>query len=103
MAEFKPNQPIETAEARIEVEVSESNPLRPGRHRFRLVVFDDSSNASAPDEVSIIVRDSENPTAVLDAPQEVKFGESFVLLGDRSSDVGGGSVVRYVWTRVEVS
>lgn len=102
MAEFKPNTPIETNDPKIEVTLAGA-PLKPGRHRFRLVVIDDSGNASAPDEVSVIVRDSTNPTAVLDAPKEVPFGENFALSGERSTDAGGGSVARYVWTLVEVS
>lgn len=102
MPEFQPNTPIETDVPTIEVTVTATNPLRVGRHRFRLSVFDDSGNESLPDEVDVIVRDTERPTAVIAAPREVPFGQSFALSGERSSDVGGGQVVRYTWTLVEV-
>lgn len=101
MAQFEPNVPVETAEPVIKVEVSPDRPLRVGRHRFRLVVMDDSGNSSVPDEVDVIVRDATAPTAVIRAPREVPFGESFELDGALSSDAGGGAVARYVWTLVE--
>ena len=94
MPEFATNVPIETAEPRIEV----TNALKPGRHRFRLVVVDDSGNESQPDLVDIIVLDRGAPTAVLDAPREVPFGQRFNLSGERSTDAGGGAIVRYIWT-----
>jgi hypothetical protein len=101
MAEFTPGVAIETAEPLIEVTVSRTNPLRIGRHRFRLVVVDDSGNQSLPDEVDVIVADQENPTAVLQAPRQVGFGQSFELSGAQSSDVGGGQIVRFIWTLIE--
>lgn len=98
MAEFTVNQPIKTEEDTIEVTISPNNALRPGRHRFRLVVADDSGNESEPDEVEIVVLDSERPTAVLRAPARVSFGSSFRLDGSASTDAGGGSIVSYSWT-----
>lgn len=98
MAEFIINQPIKTEEPKIEVTVTENNTLRPGRHRFRLVVADDAGNLSQPDEVTVIVADQEAPTAVLDAPTTVGTGASFPLAGDRSFDAGGGRIVSYEWT-----
>jgi len=103
MAEFKPNEPITTAEPTIEVTIAPANPLRVGRHRFRLVVIDDSGNSSLPDEVDVFVVDTTNPTAVLEAPRTVPFGTSFALSGARSTDVGGGTIARFIWTLVDIT
>jgi hypothetical protein len=100
MAEFIPNKPVETTEPKVEVTVDPNNPFPVGRLRFRLVVTDDAGNESAPDEVDVIIRDSERPTAVLDAPRAVNFRESFALVGDRSTDVGG-RIVTYRWELIE--
>jgi hypothetical protein len=97
MAQFLPNQTIETSEAEIDVTVNPQAPLAVGRQRFQLVVVDDSGNASAPDVVEVIVKDLEKPTAVLQAPREVDFGQSFRLDGKRSFDIGG-KIVKYRWT-----
>ncbi len=98
MAEFRINQDVATDAPTVEVSVTPATPLAPGRHSFRLVVTDDSGNNSQPDEVVVIVADTSAPTAVLTAPRVVDAGKSFVLDGSRSFDVGGGKVVRYVWT-----
>jgi hypothetical protein len=98
MADFSINTPIETAEPTIEVTVQRTNPLRVGRHRFQLIVVDDSGNQSLPDGVEVRVFDGERPTAVLRAPASVGFGQSFPMSGEGSTDVGGGRVVRYIWT-----
>jgi hypothetical protein len=98
MATFIVNTPIETSTPTIEVTVGGNNTLRLGRHRFQLVVVDDSGNESEPDVVEVRVADTERPTAVLTAPASVPFNGSFNLSGTDSSDVGGGQVVRYRWT-----
>lgn len=98
MAEFIINQEVKTDTPTVEVTLSSDRPLALGRHTFRLVVVDDSGNSSIPDEVIVIVADSENPTAVLSAPRSVGFGNSFDLDGTRSFDAGGGQVVTYLWT-----
>ncbi len=98
MPRFEPGVPIELAEPAIMVEIDENNPLPPGRHRFRLVVRDNDGLESEPDEVDIIVVDERRPTAVIDAPQRVLFGNSFELSGRRSSDPPPGKVVSWVWT-----
>lgn len=98
MAEFVLNQDVETEEPNVEVTVTPNNALNLGRHRFRLIVVDDSGNVSTPDEVVVIVADSEAPTAVIRAPATVAFGSSFDLDGRRSVDAGGGRIVRYRWT-----
>ena len=101
MPVFDPNVPIETADAVIQVEIDKERPLPVGRHLFRLVVIDDSGNESEPDEVEVFIMDTERPTAILNAPTRVPFGTSFDLSGKESTDLGGGQIVRYIWTRVE--
>jgi len=98
MAVFVINTAIETTTPTIEVTVSPDRPLPLGRHRFRLIVVDDSGNRSAPDDVEMIVADQGAPTAVLGVPRIAPFGTSFNLDGSRSVDVGGGRVVQFVWT-----
>jgi hypothetical protein len=98
MAEFIINQEVKTDTPTVEVTLSPDRPLRIGRHTFRLVVVDDSGNSSIPDDVVVIVADTQNPTAVLSAPSSVAFGTSFNLDGRRSFDAGGGQVVTYLWT-----
>ena len=98
MAEFVINQDVETDAPTVEVTISPNAPMPLGRHQFRLIVVDDSGNRSAPDTVTVIVADRENPTAVLRAPSSVPHGESFNLDGRGSVDAGGGQVVQWVWT-----
>jgi hypothetical protein len=98
MAEFILNQEIKTEKPTIEVTISPDNPLKPGRHRFRLIVTDDAGNISLPDEFVVIVADNENPTAVLRGPKSVATGSSFELDGANSFDAGGGQITTYVWT-----
>lgn len=98
MAEFVVNQSVTTDQPVVEVTVSANKPLPIGRHRFRLIVVDDAGNRSAADEVEVIVADRSAPTAVLNAPKVVDFGQRFNLDGSKSFDVGGGKVVQWVWT-----
>jgi hypothetical protein len=98
MAEFIINADVVTQESAVEVTVNRERPLPLGRHTFRLIVVDDAGNRSIPDEVQVIIADQQNPTAVISGPRVAAFGASFPLDGSRSFDVGGGSVVQYVWT-----
>ena len=100
MPEFRAGQPVVTDTPEVEVTVAANAPLPAGRHRFQLVVQDDSGNISGPSITEVIVRDTQKPTAVLDAPREVELGRSFQLSGRRSSDIGG-RIVRYTWTRLD--
>jgi hypothetical protein len=97
MAQFRPNQPVETEASEVEVTVSPASPLPAGRHQFQLVVVDDSGNESEPAVLEVIVRDATKPTAVIDGPRLVDVGRSFQLSGRRSADAGG-SIVKYRWT-----
>lgn len=98
MAEFILNQDVDTDVPAVEVTITANNPLPFGRHRFRLIVIDNSGNESKPDEADVIVADLEAPTAVLGVPSTVAFGTSFNLDGRHSVDAGGGQIVRYRWT-----
>jgi len=100
MATFQVGTDIETTDPTVEVTVTAAAPLSTGAHSFQLVVVDDSGNRSDPMVVRVIVRDSQRPTAVLNAPEQVEAGASFVLDGRRSSDVPPGRVVRWIWTLV---
>lgn len=98
MAEFKIGEKIETQDPKVEVSIDPKNPLKPGTYRFQLVVVDDSGNESAPAFVNVVVRDTQRPTAVIDAPTSVEVGASFDMSGERSFDAPGGKIVSYVWT-----
>lgn len=58
MAQFVVGQPITTEVPRIAVDAG----LRPGAHRFRLVVVDSAGASSRPDEVVVQVVDAVQPT-----------------------------------------
>lgn len=94
------NQAFGTLEPTYVVPQTAGNPLTLGRHRFRLVVDDNSGNHSNPTEVEVIVIDSTAPTAVLDAPASIAFGAPLQLSGAQSTDTVG-RVVRYVWTHTQ--
>ena len=100
MAKFVPGQEVVTDTPSIEVTVDPTKPLPPGRHRFQLVVVDDSGNESLPAMVDLIVVDAEKPTAVIDAPTSVPFGKSFTMSGARSFDLPPGKIKSYRWMQV---
>ena len=76
--------------------------MRPGVHRFQLIVTDDAGNASAPVVANVTVVDDLAPTAVLDVPAEIGVGTNLVLDGKRSWDLNG-QVVRWEWRHVSGS
>lgn len=98
MAKFTINVPVEIATPNVVVEVNPQSPLAPGRHRFSLVVVDDSGNESAPDTLDLIVADRDRPTAVLQGPEIASAGKEFTLSGARSFDTGGGVVKTWRFT-----
>jgi len=100
MATFVPGQTIATPDSSIEVTVSPTAPLAPGRHRFQLIVVDDSGNESEPTLADVIVVDDKKPTAVLDATARVSFGTSFKLSGARSADLQPGRIREFLWMLV---
>ena len=58
MPEFRAGQPVVTNTPDVEVTVAANAPLPAGRHRFQLVVEDDSGNSSDPSITEVIVRDT---------------------------------------------
>lgn len=98
MASFVPGTEINTDTPTVEVTASPDRPLPLGRQLFRLVVVDDSGNASQPTQVVVLVADQAAPNAVLRAPGIVPFGASFNLDGSASFDTGGGKIVTWLWT-----
>ena len=100
MAEFRLHPPLTTQDPKVEVTVDRERPLAVGKHRFRLIVVDQAGNESVPDEIEVVVLDNERPTAVLEGPARVNFGEAFVLTGERSSDPNG-PIIQYRWELIE--
>lgn len=98
MAKFTVNVPVETAAPTVVVDASPDAPLPAGRHRFSLVVVDDSGNESTPDTVDVIVADRDRPTAVLQGPAIAAVGKEFTLSGARSFDTGGGTIKTWRFT-----
>lgn len=82
------------------IQVDSANPLRTGTYQFQLVVTDDSGNNSAPATVRLVIADDQAPTAVIDAPERIGFGQQFSLSGKRSIDVGG-KLTKFVWTLIK--
>ena len=101
--------PIKTDDATLTIQLP-NDKLKIGGHTFQLVVADDSGNVSAPANVTLIVVDTQAPTAVLGVRDEqgrileanrIAFGSNFMLDGRKSLDVGGGTIVSYTWTLVD--
>ena len=111
MAEFKSNVPVIQADPNVTVDVTAASPLPIGKHRFSLVVVDDSGNESAPFLLDIVVRDGDRPTAVLEMvdrnnnviPPIVNAGQSFILSGKGSKDLPPGKIKEYRFTLLSPS
>lgn len=101
MAIFALGTPQTTSDPQIEVTVDPANPLSVGVHRFQLVVVDEAGNSSAPSVVEVIIKDMTAPTAVLDAPAVVAWGQNFNLSGARSTDNGPDKITQYIWSLVD--
>lgn len=71
--------------------------LPAGVHTVTLVVGDDDGNDSAPASQTVLVRDTQAPTAVFDAPATAAPGSAIALTGSRSFDIGG-KIKEYRWT-----
>ncbi len=102
MAKFLINTPLKTDAPTIVVDVSgpTGSPLAVGQHVFQLVVVDDSGNESKPSQFTVLVKDTQAPTAAISAPPEVSFGQSFTLDGSKSSDLPPGKIVTWIWSQV---
>jgi hypothetical protein len=94
------NQPVTTQTSVYTVQSPASNPVRPGTHRFQLVVTDDAGFTSPAAVVDVLVRDSRAPVAVLAGPTSVVQTAPVALNGSGSYDHAPGTLVRWIWTRV---
>jgi hypothetical protein len=99
-SQLQVNTAIEAAapDTTLVITVDPNRPLTVGSYVFQLQVFDDSGNSSQPVQVRLAVVDTQAPTAIISAPRAVPFGTEFTLSGAESRDVGGGRIVRFVWT-----
>jgi hypothetical protein len=100
MAKFTIGTPVTGTDPTIEVTVDVNNPLPIGQHSFQLIVVDESGNKSLPATVNVVVKDTQNPTAVVSAPTQAEFGQSFTLDGHLSSHVPPGKIVQFIWTQL---
>ena len=89
--------PVVTSDPAFTFVVDPARPFGLGDHAIELVVVDDSGNVSAPDSAIVRVVDDVAPTAAIDAPAAIVFGESLVVSGARSFDVGG-RIGSYAWS-----
>jgi hypothetical protein len=104
LEELLANTSVQTGDSQLVVQMP-NNKLSVGKHSFGLTVEDNSGNQSTQAIITVIVIDTEAPTAVLDLYDEqgrmitdgrVSFGAGFILSGKRSADIGG-SIVKYIW------
>jgi hypothetical protein len=109
MAKFKVNVPVAQKTADVTVDGTDSGSLPLGPNRFSLVVVDDSGNESEPFILTVVVTDSEKPTAVLNVVNadgkvidpQVPFGQSFILSGGASRDKDPGKIKEYRFTLLD--
>jgi hypothetical protein len=100
---LKVNEPIEAAapDATLVIAMDTGRPLKVGSYTFQLEVMDDSGNRSKTVQARLFITDEQAPTAIISAPRTVPFGADFTLSGVESSDVGGGTITRYIWTLIQ--
>jgi hypothetical protein len=87
-------------DATLIIVIDSASPMKIGTYTFQLEVEDQDGNRSKPTIARVVIADTQAPTAVISAPRSVPFGTDFTLSGAESSDVGGGTVTRYIWTLV---
>jgi len=95
---FPRNSSVETTTPQLDLRFLAATSLAPGRYQFRLTVTDTSGAQSQPAIASVVVIDTHQPTAVLDAPATVAVGEIIALSGLRSSVPPPALITRYRWT-----
>lgn len=102
-SQLKVNEPIEAAapDTTLIIVIDSTNPLKVGSYTFQLEVMDDSGNRSQPVQARLFIQDTQAPTAIISAPRTVPFATDFTLSGVESSDVGGGTISRYIWTLIQ--
>lgn len=102
-SQLKVNEPIEAAapDATLVISIDATAPLKVGAYTFQLEVMDDSGNRSKPVQARLFIADVTAPTAIISAPRTVPFNTDFTLSGIESTDVGGGTIGRYIWTLIQ--
>ena len=102
--------PVSTTDSNLVVQMANDAKLPVGGHHFELKVEDDSGNVSQPARIMVIVIDDQAPAAVLSLRGEdgrpvqgnqIPYGQGFILDGKRSVDLGGGKIVKYIWSLVD--
>ena len=96
LQQVQANTPIQTQDAKLQINLTPQQSLPPGKYTFELVVTDDSGNQSMPVQAQVTVRDTTRPVAVLTTPQFVDVGKAIVLDASKSSDIGG-KIDKYTW------
>jgi hypothetical protein len=101
--DLKVNEPIEAAapDVTLVIVIDPTNPMKVGAYTFQLEVMDDSGNRSQPVQARLFIADTTAPTAIISAPRSVPFATDFTLSGKESTDVGGGTIARYIWTLIQ--
>lgn len=102
-SQLRVNQPLDVAapDATLTIANAQGQPLPAGSYTFQLEVVDSSGNRSQATQARVIVIDNQAPTAIISAPRTVPFGTDFTLSGAESRDLGGGTIVRYIWTLIQ--
>ncbi|HYR91455.1 MAG TPA: hypothetical protein VE422_45805 [Terriglobia bacterium] len=101
-SELQVNRPIEAAapDTLLKITIDPDRVLAIGPYKFQLVAVDNSENKSQPFSFTVVVMDDQAPNAIITGPSRVEFGKEFTLNGAESRDVGGGTIVRYIWMLV---
>ena len=102
-SQLQVNQPVEgkDSDSALTITIDAAKPLKVGSYTFQLEVVDDSGNKSQPVQARLFVTDEQAPTAIISAPRTVAFGKGFALSGKESSDVGGGTIAKFIWTLIQ--
>lgn len=94
-----------TSDSALQIEMPDGK-LPIGQHKFALKVVDNSGNQSQFATLSVLVIDTQAPMAILELrdasgqpvpDNRIPYGTSFILDGKKSTDVGGGNIVKYIW------
>jgi hypothetical protein len=101
--DLKVNTPIDAPapDTTLIVTIDTAKPLKVGAYTFQLEVLDDSGNRSQPVQARLFIIDQTAPTAIISAPRQVPFATDFTLSGAESTDAGGGTITRYIWTLIQ--
>lgn len=99
--QLKVNSPIEAAAPDATLIITMDKPLAVGAYTFQLEVLDNSGNRSKAVTARLFVVDNQAPTAIISAPRTVNFNAEFTVSGAESTDVGGGTIARYIWTLIQ--